>query len=170
MDKQTRARYYQARYRIKNGIKTIDDYDQTTWKLLAKSDLRGKTSYYTHEQLIHKNRIKARKAYAERQIEAGETTREDYDDEWLVKNPKKKGPKKRLTIDQKNYKEKLSMRKYHAKKKIEAGEKTREDYDDEWFSIKKPRLIVLNDYSHLPPPPVEWILDMHDDAKLIDSL
>jgi len=170
MDKQTRARYYQARFRIKNGTKTIDDFDQTTWKLLAGSDLRGKTSYYTPEQLIHKNKIKVRKTYAKQQIEAGKTTREDYDDEWLVKNPQKKGRKKTLTIDQKHYKKKISMRKCHAKKKIEAGEKTREDYDDEWFSIKKPRLIVVDDFSHLPPPPVEWILDMYDDAKLIELL
>jgi len=191
-ERDIRARKHQASYKIRKGIKTIDDYDQETWFQKERrigSFARGEKRKRPEDPSLL-NAWQVRRRYAMVQIEAGKKTDDDYDEEWRCKHPQRgrkigTGQGSKYTEQEKAERARKAARKSRALIKIGAGLKTLDDYDDEWCMLNKSNpcdnvntkkttkkrtkkivLVVIPDVDELPPPPLEWILDMDDDAVL----
>lgn len=191
-ERDIRARKHQAAFKIRKGIKTIDDYDQETWfqkGLLGRISTRGEKRKPPEEPIL-RNGWYVRRRYAMKNIESGKTTDDDYDEEWRCKDGHRgrkigTGQGSKYTEQEKAERARKAARKSRALIKIGAGLNTRDDYDDEWRMLNKSNpcdnvntkkrtkkrtkkivLVVIPDVDELPPPPLEWILDMDDDAVL----
>jgi len=185
-ERDIRARKHQATYKIRKGIKTIDDYDQETWFQKGQRTSTHSEKRKRPEDQSLRNGWYVRRRYAFIQIDAGKATDDDYDDYWRRKDghPGRKigtGQGSKYTEQEKKERARMAARKNRALIKISAGRNTRDDYDDQWNMLtkskpltniptkktkKKIALVIIPDFDELPPPPFEWILDMDDDAVL----
>jgi hypothetical protein len=189
-ERDIRARKHQATYKIRKGIKTIDDYDQETWFQKGQRTSMHSEKRKPPEEPILRNGWYVRRRYAMKNIESGKTTDDDYDEEWRCKDGHRgrkigTGQGSKYTDEEKVERGKKAVRKSRALMKISAGLKTLDDYDDEWHMLNKSKpwdntptkkttkktkkkiaLVIIPDFDELPPPPFEWILDMDDDAVL----
>jgi hypothetical protein len=185
-ERDIRARKHQATYKIRKGIKTIDDYDQETWFQKGQRTSTHSEKRKPPEEPSLRNAWYVRRRYAMEKIESGKATDDDYDEEWRRKRPQwgrkiGTGQGSKYTDEEKVERGKKAVRKSRALMKIGAGLKTRDEYDDEWYMLNKSKpwddiktkktktkiaLVIIPNFDELPPPPFEWILDMDDDAVL----
>lgn len=78
-----RKRKATAMYQIRQGIKTLDDYDQITWRIKKK---KARTEVEAAKALVARN---VRKARAKKMIAMGEMKREDFDKNYYQKAKRK---------------------------------------------------------------------------------